>query len=252
MRRFGLWLSHSKPLALGLGLGRWWLAEVVGFVASTSVGSAMDGGASSLGSTDRFSARTDATSTPAFPQSIRDEDVNVQANCHRALGNVPHRCCMAVRVDGLCVPHFLEVRSFPYVNLLVGRRISRWSAEASSSSIVRDICTFCSATQRSAGSELIPCSGARANACSLHRRHHEPSRAVAKVAVKTTPSIREETPELIPSPANVSGVPSARSSAEPCLGEASGRQSNFRWLVEHNSLRASVGATVVAKCFVEQ
>ena len=28
---------------------------------------------------------------------------------------------MAVRVDAFCVPHFLEVRSFPYINLLVGR-----------------------------------------------------------------------------------------------------------------------------------
>ena len=84
---------------------------------------------------------------------------------------------MAVRVDGLCVPHFLEVRSFPYVNLLVVRdavvspvglrklRLRPLSATCS---------RFALATQRSAGSELIPCSGARANACSLHRRHHEP------------------------------------------------------------------------------
>ena len=28
---------------------------------------------------------------------------------------------MAVRVDGICVPHVLEVRGFPYGNLLVGR-----------------------------------------------------------------------------------------------------------------------------------
>ena len=59
--------------------------------------------------------------------------------------------------------------------------------------------------------------------------------------MKTIPSIREETPELIPSPANVSGVPSTRSSAEPCLDEASVRQFN-RWFVEHKSLRASAGS----------
>ena len=58
---------------------------------------------------------------------------------------------------------------------------------------------------------------------------------------------QEEAPEVIPSPANVSGVPSTRSSAEPCLGEASAHLANFRWLVEHNSLRASLGAMVVTR-----
>ena len=103
-------VSSGFGLAFGLGLRRWWLAAVVGLVALNLVGS-----------TDRFSARTDATSTLAGLQSIRGEDINFQSNCHRALGNVPHRCCMTVRVDGLCVPPFLEVRSFPYVNLLVAR-----------------------------------------------------------------------------------------------------------------------------------
>ena len=68
-----------------------------------------------------FPRAQDGTSTLALPQSIRGEDVNVQANCHRALGNLPRCCCMAVRVDALCVPHVLEVRSVPNVNLLVGR-----------------------------------------------------------------------------------------------------------------------------------
>ena len=95
-----------------------------------------------------FPRAQDATSSPAFPQSIRDEDVNAQTNCHRALGNLPLRCCMAVHVDALYVPHLPEVRTFS-VRQLVGRpsccRISRWSAEASSSPIERDMFAFRSA-----------------------------------------------------------------------------------------------------------
>ena len=59
---------------------------------------------------------------------------------------------------------------------------------------MRDKFAFCSATPRSAGSELLPCSGARANACSLPGRHHEPWRAVPKVAVKTAPSVKKRHP----------------------------------------------------------
>ena len=103
-------------LLLGLDSDAGGSVQLSASLPSTSVEPAMDCGASSPGSTDRFSARTDATSTLAGLQSIRGEDVNAQANCHRALANVPHRCCMAVRVDALCVPHFLEARTFPYVN----------------------------------------------------------------------------------------------------------------------------------------
>ena len=205
-------ISSGFGLAFGLGLRRWWLAAVVVLLPSTSVEPAMDGGASSLGSTDRFSARTDATSTLAGLQSIRGEDVNAQSNCHRALGNVPHRCCMTVRVDGLCVPHFPEVRTFSVRQFAGGPsccRISRWSAEVSSSSVVRDMFAFCSATQRSAGSELIPCSRARANACSLPRRHHEswPGRSQGGSEDNSVDPRRDT---RAPSTANVSGVPPGR------------------------------------------
>ena len=126
-------VSSGFGLAFGLGLKRLWLAEVVGLVASTSVESAMDGGASFLGSAGRFSARTrcDLNSRRSSIHSRR------RCKCPSEL------YCQTVRVDGLCVPHFLEVRTFSYVNLLL-RRLAVVSPVGLRKLRLRPWCATCS------------------------------------------------------------------------------------------------------------
>ena len=201
-----------------------------------------------------FPRAHDATSTPAFPQSIRGEDVNCPSELSSGL-------LETYRIAAAWPPALMPSASHTFLRYVPFRTSTCWWAVLLSYlSLVCGSFVHCARHIRVLFCHPKVCrqraysvfESSSKRMFSSPRRHHEPWGAVPKVAVKTTPSIGEETPKLIPSPADVPGVPSTRSSAEPSLGEASARQVNFRWLVEHNSLRASLGATVVAKYCVEQ
>ena len=114
-------VPSTLALLLGLDSDAGGSLKLSASLPSTSVEPAMDGGASFLGSTGRFSART------RCDLNSRISSIHWRRRCkflsEPSLGSWKPTAFLlhVIFVDGICIPHFLEVRTFPYVNLLVGR-----------------------------------------------------------------------------------------------------------------------------------
>ena len=194
----------------------------------------MDGGACPPGSADCLSARTRCDHHFRTSHAIRGECEQISSDLSWCPWKKPRLSSLMrglqYRIDAAC---FLEIRIFPFVNLV--EAVMRSYLSLVCASFVFDMFALCSATHRSAGSELIPCLRARARP--LLRRLHEPwawpsCKDVPKVAVETALSIAKRHPS-----SSHHQRPSQVCLSELCLVEASAHLANFSWRFKHNSLQ---------------